>query len=275
MLKQAATFAIANYFNKFKAINNQQKMIKRRDFLKTSALTTALAISLPEIVSAAMPQTSSKLKLNSNDTILFQGDSITDAGRKKDSSSYNAVDNLGYGYALHASASLLANHASENIKIYNKGISGNKVYQLADRWDKDCLDLNPNVLSILIGVNDYWHKHNGKYNGTVTVYENDFKALLERTLKKLPGVKLVIGEPFALKDVKAVDNSWYPEFDEYRAAAKRIAKEFNAVFIPYQDVFNEALKNAPGSYWTADGVHPSLPGAKLMADAWLKATKLG
>ncbi|HEX7367860.1 MAG TPA: SGNH/GDSL hydrolase family protein [Pelobium sp.] len=250
-------------------------MVKRRDFLKTTALGTTFAVGLPQILNAAIPETvAPKLKLNNGEIILFQGDSITDAGRKKASTDFNTLDNLGYGYALHAAADLLTNDASKNLKIYNKGISGNKVYQLAERWDDDCLNLKPNVLSILIGVNDYWHKHNGKYNGTVAVYENDFKALLERTLKTLPNVKLVIGEPFAVKNVKAVDDSWYPEFDEYRAAAKQIAKEFNAIFVPYQAVFDEATKVRPGEYWTPDGVHPSLPGAKLMANAWLKATKL-
>lgn len=250
-------------------------MVKRRDFLKTTALSATLAVGLPQIVSAAMPETSiPKLKLNKGEIILFQGDSITDAGRKKASTDFNTLDNLGYGYVLHAAADLLTNEASKDLKIYNKGISGNKVYQLAERWDDDCLNLSPNILSILIGVNDYWHKHNGKYNGTVAIYENDFKALLERTLKKLPNVKLVIGEPFAVKNVKAVDDSWYPEFDEYRAAAKRIAKEFNAIFVPYQAVFDEAIKVKSGEYWTPDGVHPSLAGAKLMANAWLKATKL-
>jgi len=249
-------------------------MFKRRDFLKTTALTATLAISIPDIVKAAMPENAWKLKLKHSDIILFQGDSITDAGRKKASTDANTADNLGFGYALHASATILVKNAKDKIKIYNKGISGNKVYQLAERWEDDCLNLQPNILSILIGVNDYWHKHNGKYNGTVFIYENDFRALLERTLEKLPNLKLVIGEPFALKDVKAVDDSWYPEFDEYRIASKKIAKEFGAIFVPYQSVFDEALKSAPGVYWTADGVHPSLAGAKLMANAWLNATNL-
>lgn len=251
-------------------------MIKRRDFLKTTAFTATLAVSLPEIVNAAMPASvANKLKLNSNDVLLFQGDSITDAGRKKGDTNFNTLDTLGNGYAMHTAASILVAHPSQNIKIYNKGVSGNKVFQLDERWDEDCLNLQPNILSILIGVNDYWHKHNGKYSGTVGVYEADFIALLERTLKKMPYVKLVIGEPFALKGIKAVDDSWYPEFDSYREVAKNIAKEFEAVFVPYQSVFNEALNSAPGNYWTNDGVHPSLAGSKLMAKAWLKATKLG
>lgn len=249
-------------------------MIKRRDFLKTTALTSTLGIGLPQIVSAAMPGSNPELKLNSDEIVLFQGDSITDAGRKKANTSANTIDNLGYGYVLHAAATLLTQHPSQKFTIYNKGISGNKVYQLADRWDEDCLQLKPTLLSILIGVNDYWHKHNGKYDGTVAVYEKDFRTLLERTLKQLPNINLVIGEPFAVRNVKAVDETWYPEFDEYRFAAKRIAKDFNAIFVPYQAVFDEAVKSAPGSYWTLDGVHPSLPGAKLMANAWLKATKL-
>ncbi len=247
-------------------------MIKRRDFLRNTSLAGVMALGIPEIVNAAMPKTSS-VKLQKGDVILFQGDSITDSGRKKDDTKYNTPGNLGTGYPVHAAAEMLLDQAGKDLKIYNKGISGNKVYQLAERWEKDCLELKPTVLSILIGVNDYWHKHNGKYDGTVEVYRRDLRALLERTRKALPGIKFIIGEPFAVKGVKAVDDTWYPEFDTYRVAAKEIAKEFNAVFIPYQKVFDEAEKAAPGVYWTVDGVHPSLAGAKLMAQAWLKAIR--
>src|SRR5690606_22433718 len=114
-----------------------------------------------------------------DDVILFQGDSITDAGRKKDSDEVNNASALGVGYAMLAASALLNDRADMNLKIYNRGISGNKVYQLAERWEKDCLGLKPNVLSILIGVNDYWHKHSGKYDGTVKVYEDDLKKLLD------------------------------------------------------------------------------------------------
>ena len=87
----------------------------------------------------------------------------------------------------------------------------------------------------------------------------------------LPEVHLVIGEPFAVLGCSAVDEKWFPEFDVYRAVAKKLAEEFDAIFIPYQSIFNEAQKHAPGRYWTADGVHPSMAGASLMAEAWLKA----
>ena len=250
-------------------------MIKRRAFIKSTSLAGALAIGIPEIVNAAVSKSgnSKPIKINQGSVILFQGDSITDAGRKKDSTDFNTPSNLGSGYANQAAAELLLNYASSNLKIYNKGISGNKVYQLAERWDNDCLNLKPDILSILIGVNDYWHKHNKKYDGTIDTYRNDFRALLKRTKEALPSVKLVIGEPFAVKGIKAVDETWYPQFNEYRAVAKALAEEFDAIFIPYQKVFDEAQKQAPGVYWTHDGVHPSLAGAKLMAEAWLKAVK--
>jgi lysophospholipase L1-like esterase len=247
-------------------------MIKRRDFIRNTSLASLAAISLPEIVNAAMPK-SPVIKLNKDDIILFQGDSITDAGRKKDDDGYNNATILGSGYALQTAAELLLHQADKNLKIYNRGISGNKVYQLADRWDKDCLTIKPTVLSILIGVNDFWHKHDGRYNGTIEVYQNDLKALLTKTKAALPNVKLIIGEPFAVNGIKAVKDSWYPDFDTYRFAAKEIAQEFNAIFIPFQKVFDEAQKVAPGVYWTLDGVHPTLAGAKLMSQAWLKAVK--
>ncbi|MDR2040505.1 MAG: SGNH/GDSL hydrolase family protein [Bacteroidales bacterium] len=248
-------------------------MESRRDFLKKAALSSvALGVS-GSIASAMNISAAPKISLKKGDVVLFQGDSITDAGRDKNVKTPNTSPMMGSGYVIQAAAELLLKHAEKQLTIYNKGISGNKVFQLAERWDNDCINLKPNVLSILIGVNDFWHTKSGNYSGTVKTYEDDYRALLKRTLTALPDVKLVIGEPFAVNGIKAVDDSWYPAFDEYRAAAKKLADEFNAVFIPYQKVFDEAQKRAPGVYWTHDGVHASLAGAKLMADAWMKAIK--
>ncbi len=243
----------------------------RRNFFKNATAGLA-AVSLPQIVNA-VDLGAAKISLKENDVILFQGDSITDSGRKKDANDHNNTSAMGAGYALLAGGNLLKTYAGKNLKVYNKGISGNKVYQLAERWEADCLALKPNVLSILIGVNDFWHKKNGKYDGTIETYRNDYVALLERTKKALPNVQLIIGEPFAVTGTSAVDQSWFPEFDAYRQAARQIATQFDAVFIPYQQVFEEAQKQAPATYWTPDGVHPSLAGAELMAQAWLKTVK--
>lgn len=243
-------------------------MNSRRSFLRKAALGGAVAMSLPEIVAAAMPTQIQKISLKPGSTILFQGDSITDAGRNRDEMAANHSGALGKGYAFLAAAELMYRHAGKDLKIYNKGISGNKVYQLADRWDKDCLELKPDVLSILIGVNDYWHKRDGNYDGTPEVYRKDLVALLERTRKSLPGVNLIICEPFAIKGTKAVDNTWFPEFTAYQSAARSIADSVGATFIPFQRLFDEAQRKAPGAYWAPDGVHPSVAGAQLMATAW-------
>jgi lysophospholipase L1-like esterase len=246
----------------------------RRSFIKKASAGGALALSFSQIVSSAYAGTKpAKISLAKDDVILFQGDSITDAGRNRDEKAFNNTRALGNGYALLAGSKLLYDHAGKNLQIYNRGISGNKVFQLAERWDADCLELKPAVASILIGVNDFWHMLNGNYDGTVEIYRNDFKALLDKTKQNLPQVKLVIGEPFAVPGLKAVDDKWFPRFYEYQKAAREIANSFDAVFIPYQSVFDKAVKTAPGVYWTHDGVHPSLAGSQLMAHAWTETVK--
>ncbi len=244
-------------------------MENRRKFIAKAAAGMA-AISVPKVLYEfpAKGETK-KIKLGKDNIILFQGDSITDAGRNKQNEGYNNPSSLGSGYAFLAAAAMLEKYPSLNLKIYNRGISGNKVFQLADRWDKDCLELKPDILSILIGVNDIWHTLNGNYSGTLEKYRNDYIALIERTKAALPSVKLIICEPFAIPGVKAVDDRWYPEFYGYQRAAKEIAERFDAVFVPFQKVFDEGIKRAQASYWTGDGVHPSLAGAQLMAKAWL------
>lgn len=250
-------------------------MNNRRDFITKAATATIAAISIPGIVNSALAATSGKKKLSlaAGNTILLQGDSITDWGRDRSKNEPNTSAALGSGYAIQVAADLLFKHADKNLKIYNKGISGNKVYQLAERWDADCLSIKPDILSILIGVNDFWHTLTGGYKGTVETYTADYKKLLDRTKQALPDVKLIIGEPFAVKGVKAVDDKWFPAFDAYRASAKDIASQYDAVWIPYQSIFDKAVETAPGSYWTTDGVHPSVAGAQLMAHAWLETVK--
>jgi lysophospholipase L1-like esterase len=253
----------------------QRNPSDRRSFIRKIALGTLAAMSIPEIASSAsVAPKHKKLTLAENATILFQGDSITDASRNRTDLLPNSPKGFGSGYAFLAASELLIRNPKKNFKIYNRGISGNKVYQLAERWDTDALDLKPDIVSILIGVNDYWHLIKNNYKGTLEIYKTDYRALLNRTKEKLPDVKFIIGEPFAILGT-AVDKSWFPAFDAYREAARSIANEFDAAFIPYQTIFNAALEVAPGSYWAPDGVHPSIAGAKLMADAWLNVVKAG
>ncbi|GGK86356.1 SGNH/GDSL hydrolase family protein [Rufibacter glacialis] len=246
----------------------------RRRFLKHTALGGMASLSIPGIITEALAgEKQAPVTLKKDSVLLFQGDSITDAGRNREAQEVNSSRNLGGGYAMLAAAELLHAHPQKNLKIYNKGISGFKVYQVAERWETDTLALKPDVLSILIGVNDFWHTLSSGYKGTLQTYQQDFKALLDRTKQRLPDVQLIVGEPFAVKDIKAVDEKWFPAFDAYRHAARDLARQFNAAFVPYQSVYEKAQKQAPGVYWTYDGVHPTLAGAQLMAQAWLKAVK--
>ena len=239
----------------------------RRSFLKKSTLAAAIPLI------GCAPQVSNKeatlySKINKGDTILFQGDSITDSAREKEREMPNDPNSMGKGYAFLIAAHLLKTLPQHDLTIYNRGISGNKVYQLADRWDKDTLDLKPDWISILIGVNDYWHMLDGNYDGTPEIYENDYRKLLQRTKNALPDVKIIICEPFVIPGTTAVDESWVVPFGKYQKAAKKLAIEFNAFWIPFQEVYDKALQDAPASYWIPDGVHPSLSGSQLMADAW-------
>jgi len=250
----------------------------RREFIGRTAATTAVTLAASSLLSSAgCSSSTARLAgkkgglIGSGNVVLFQGDSITDAGRDRQrEGSANDIRALGSGYALLAGAALLANHAEAKLTIYNRGISGHKVFQLAERWDKDCIALKPDVVSILIGVNDIWHRLDGRYDGTIEVYERDYRALLERTKRELPGVKLVICEPFVLR-CGAVNEKWFPDFDGYRAAAKRVAGAFDAVFIPFQTMFDEEVQTTTPAYWAGDGVHPTLAGAALMAQAWCRA----
>ncbi|GAB4108809.1 MAG: SGNH/GDSL hydrolase family protein [Phycisphaeraceae bacterium] len=207
-------------------------------------------------------------------TIVFQGDSITDATRRRGRKGPNDAGALGHGYVFHVAAELLRRHADCDLQVYNRGISGDKVYQLADRWGPDCLDLSPDVISVLIGVNDYWHVLNHGYGGTIRDYERDYDALLERTREKLPNVRLVIGEPFLLLAGDFSDTH-LEAFRAYREAARRVAERHDAIWVPFQQAFDEAQQRAPASYWAPDGVHPSVAGHKLMAEAWLSTVNNG
>ena len=250
-------------------------MKTRREFLKKGALTLGAATIASNFAFPAerKDKNNGKIEIQQNEIILFQGDSITDAGRKRDETRPNDTGALGHGYAMLAAAALLNTYAHKDIQIYNKGISGNRVPDLISRWDADAVQLKPTVLSILIGVNDFWRTIDRGAQNTPQQYKQQYQKLLDITLNKLPNVKLIIGEPFAVKNVKHVTDAWYPDFLGYQKAAKEIAKEYNAIFLPYQSVFDRAESRSTGKYWTTDGVHTSLAGAQLMAEAWLSLLK--
>lgn len=236
--------------------------MKRRNFIQA---LPALGLAS----SANLDQPSAKIPEGL--TILFQGDSITDAGRSRGHYYANNGSGMGKGYAFLAASKLHFQYPDHNLQIYNRGISGHKVFQLRDRWKDDCLQLKPDVLSILIGVNDYWHTLTHNYQGDASVYASDFRKLLDSTLEELPDLKLIIGEPFTADGGTAIGKFNTATFDSYRYASRSIAKEYNAHFLPYHARFGERVKENGAAHWCPDGVHPSMAGNQLMANMWLDA----
>jgi len=206
-------------------------------------------------------------------TVLFQGDSITDNGRDRKAADPNTAGQLGGGYPYLVAAAALAAEPTRGLRFFNRGVSGNKVPDMTRRWDDDTLAIKPDVLSILIGVNDLWHKLNGGYNGTVADYEQGFGDLLRSTRQALPKVRLVVLEPFVLP-TGVIDSKWFPEFDERRAAAERVARAAGATFIRTQLLFDRLIRKTPPAYWAADGVHPTPAGHAAIAKAWQEAVRV-
>lgn len=236
----------------------------RRQFIVASATAGAVTTLAP---SKALSQ--EKLSLSEGDVILFQGDSITDAGRKKKDPVAN--EGLGRGYPHFLASSLRQDYADLNLQVHNRGISGNKVPDLDRRWKKDCLDLEPRLVSILIGVNDIWHKLNGRYDGTAETYRDGFADLLQKTKEALPTTVLVVCEPFVLMSgtVKANEDKWFPDFTVRREYAKEVAAAAGAVWVPFQSMFDEAVASGTEAQSLAkDGVHPTPAGHQLMATTW-------
>lgn len=209
------------------------------------------------------------MTLNPNSKILFQGDSITDTGRNREQTQANVGSALGTGYCHLIAAHLLAAQPKDGLQLWNRGISGNRVVDLYARWRVDAINLQPDLISILIGVNDTWHTF--MYNNGVEVerFATVYRMLLEYTRQQLPQVQLVLCEPFVLP-CGVVAEEWVTEMDQRRAVVRELATAFDAVFVPFQGVLRDALRQAPAEYWAADGVHPTPAGHRLLADCWLQ-----
>ena len=242
------------------------RVVSRREFVVTTGSAVGLAV-WPPGKGRAMGGSQA-----TGSVILFQGDSITDCHRDRSVAEPNQAAALGTGYPLLIASQLVSRRPAGGLRIFNRGVSGNTVPDRDARWQADALDLRPDLVSILIGVNDIWHKFNGTYNGTVEQYESGYNALLDRTKRALPGVRLVVLEPFVLR-TGAVTGAWFPEFDQRRAVAARVAERAGATFVPLHAMFEELARQAPPEYWAADGVHPTVAGHGAIARAWLETVK--
>ncbi|MCI3923102.1 SGNH/GDSL hydrolase family protein [Paenibacillus sp. TRM 82003] len=201
-------------------------------------------------------------------TVLFQGDSITDGGRGR-SDDPNHI--LGHSYAYLVAAELGESLAESGLRFYNRGISGNRVSDLYARWNEDCFALNPDLISILIGVNDAWRIMNDEPTGVTDRFERAYRHLLTETREVLPNAGLVLMEPFILHTGAPAANwrAWQEKVAAYQRVVRSLAQEYDAVFVPLQSAFDEACKRADAAYWIWDGVHPTTAGHRIIAKQWL------
>ena len=204
-------------------------------------------------------------------TLIFMGDSVTDCGHLTSGGTGYPVGLWGPGYVGLIASRLLSDRPAEAWKILNQGISGNKVVDLYARWKRDCLNLRPDILSIMVGINDLWHEKSHQDGVEIPRYAQFYRMLLEWTRETLPGIRLVLMEPFAGL-MGEVQEEWMEELAQRCQIVRELAREFEAVLVPSQEILQQAIKEAPMEYWLVDGVHPMPPFHQRLADAWLKAT---
>ncbi|MBZ4665438.1 SGNH/GDSL hydrolase family protein [Mahella sp.] len=204
--------------------------------------------------------------IEDNAVVLFQGDSVTDAGRD-----YNNDADLGMGYPMITAAWLSAAHPAKHIRFINKGISGNRVKDLKERWTRDCIALKPTWVSILIGINDCWRRYDSDDPTSVERFESDYRYILQQVKTQL-NANLIICEPFVLP-VPEDRAKWREDLDPKIHAVRRLAREFDAIFVPLDGIFAQAAAQREPSFWLPDGVHPSPAGHALIAQSWLRAVE--
>lgn len=206
--------------------------------------------------------------------IVFQGDSITDSGRV-----YTNDAITGHGYPLLVKGEL-GFAAPGKFEFLNRGISGNRIVDLYARMKHDIINLKPDVLSILIGVNDVWHEFGVSPNGVAAdKYFKIYDMLIEELKAALPNLKIMILEPFILEDA-IVPEAWATmesrkqirsEVQQRALMAKKIAEKHGLVFVPLQEGFDALCQQAPAAYWLSDGVHPTTMGHEYIKNQWMKA----
>ncbi|MEE1198725.1 MAG: SGNH/GDSL hydrolase family protein [Acutalibacteraceae bacterium] len=206
--------------------------------------------------------------------ILFQGDSITDCSRVREGGT-----DLGGGYARLVASNLGFDNVNE-YEFINRGVSGNRIVDLYARIKCDIINLKPDYMSILIGVNDTWHEINHQNGVSAEKYEKIFDMLLTEVKEALPNIKIMVLEPFVLEGdantaTEEIPNRWQLFKGDvllHAAAAERIAEKHGCKYIKLQKLFDDAAKKSGNTaYWLRDGVHPSNFGHELIKREWLKA----
>lgn len=209
--------------------------------------------------------------------ILFQGDSITDCGRSRDA----ANDYAGSGYAQLVKGAL-GFEAPEEYTFINRGVSGDRIVDVYARIKLDIINLKPDYMSLLIGINDVWHEISRQNGVAPEKFEKIYDMLLTEIKEALPDIKIMLLGAYVLEGPATCNTENTPDrWERFRRGAetnagiaKRLAEKHGLPFIPLQEVFDKAAENTEPTYWAADGVHPTPMGHELIKKEWLKGFEL-
>ena len=206
--------------------------------------------------------------------ILFLGDSITDMCRQRDIDS-NIIFAYGHGHPFFIAERLFKKNPS-TYSIINHGIGGDRSIDMLIRMGQKSIDVKkvePDVVSILIGINDVWRKYDSPKDAIcIEDYEKNFRKILEQIRSDAPNAKIIINEPFVLR-ASATTNNWdgfLADTKAFACVAKKLSEDFNVYFLPLQGVLDEAAEKYGARYVLSDGVHPDVLGASIIADEWIK-----
>ena len=201
--------------------------------------------------------------------VLFQGDSITECGRRKEFDEVLFNTGLGEGYVQMIASELLCSKPRDDMRFLNRGISGNRIVDLYARWRIDALNLEPRVLSLLVGVNDVVHEQFYRNGVELDRFNSVYRMLIDWTLEALPDVKLVLMEPFILS-ISLIVPKLADQVFERGECVRSISRDYDTLFVPLQQLFTDRRDNPEVRFWLSDGIHPTPAGHRLIADQWLK-----
>lgn len=207
-------------------------------------------------------------------TILFQGDSITDGLREKNKDrAWDLNHQMGHGYAFLVNARWGAQYPERHFAFINRGISGNRIADLYGRWQEDAVNLRPDVLSILVGVNDVGYTMWEQSGSGPERFGRIYQLLLDEARAANPALLPVLMEPFVMPvgDRKDTYQDWLSLLQPLQKQTRLIAERNGAIFIPLQERFNALCEVREASYWVWDGIHPTVCGHQVIADAWMEA----
>lgn len=224
--------------------------------------------------------------------ILFQGDSITDGGRIKTAEvTWDKNHQIGHSYVFSIAATLGRKYPGK-YEFINRGVAAHGVYRTAERWQTDTLDENPDILSILLGINDdYKNVHDGIYPEGVEAhlerFEEQYRQLLSSAKENNPKLKIIMMEPFflAVKNPEEHYANFWKVFARRQEIVRKLANEFDAIFVPVQKPLEALVKESapilaangydalPAAYWLWDNIHPTEAMHGFLAELWLEAAK--